>query len=204
MGKNVFKDLIAKYASLPLAQHDQLVQDLVLEPFFKKLESDKRFKHIFSLRQAMGENHKQLRLCQRPLLQVISELDRSLAKVKEFGIAAGFKFVTDPARRENSKVPKPLLDNLAIDFDASSVFPTPSLPSVLDGVRQISDVDAQIVRQNEDGVYYSWLRGPLFPFLSSLLELKHVVSRTFAVLYSSFQLCLWTDDSANSTPYLRL
>ena len=84
-GKNVFKDLIAKYASLPLAQHDQLVQDLVLEPFFKKVESDRRFKHLFSLRQAMGENHKQLRLCQRPLFQVISELDASLAKVNPTG-----------------------------------------------------------------------------------------------------------------------
>ena len=48
-GKTHFPELVKKFLTLPPDQHEKLILDLKLEPFFKKLEGEKRFKHIFSL-----------------------------------------------------------------------------------------------------------------------------------------------------------
>ena len=39
-GKSHFHDLVKKFLTLPADQHEKLVQDLKLEPFFKKRNSD--------------------------------------------------------------------------------------------------------------------------------------------------------------------
>ena len=48
-GKTHFPELVKKFLTLPPDQHEKLILDLKLEPFFKKLEGERRFKHIFSL-----------------------------------------------------------------------------------------------------------------------------------------------------------
>ena len=148
-GKTHFRDLVEKYLTLPPKQHERLVQDLQLEPLFKKLENEKRFKYIFDIRRRMGDCQKNLRLTQRPIFQVISLVDSCLASFREFGAAVGIRFKAEPAVRLNPKVPKPLGDSLAHEFDAASLIPLPELPSMLHGVAALSREDAEVLGQNE-------------------------------------------------------
>ena len=152
-GKNHFRDLVNKYLSLPPMQHEKLVQDLQLEPLFKKIETEKRFKYLFALKRDMGDNHKNLRLCQRPLLQIISIVDSSLSFARESGIAAGLQFKDEALLRINHKVPKPLTNNLALDQPNSSLFPLPEMPSMLEGLAHISGEDANILKANEKQLF---------------------------------------------------
>ena len=151
-GKTHFRDLVDKYLTLPPKQHERLVQDLQLEPLFRKLENEKRFKYIFDIRRRMGDCQKNLRLSQRPIFQVISLVDSCLASFREFGAAAGMKFKTEATVRLNSKVPKPLKDSLAFEIDSASLLPLPELPSMLHGVAALSTEDADVLVQNEQKV----------------------------------------------------
>ena len=151
-GKTHFRDLVDKYLTLPPKQHERLVQDLQLEPLFRKLENEKRFKYIFDIRRRMGDCQKNLRLSQRPIFQVISLVDSCLASFREFGAAAGMKFKTEATVRLNPKVPKPLKDSLAFEIDPASLLPLPELPSMLHGVAALSTEDADVLVQNEQKV----------------------------------------------------
>ena len=120
-----------------------------VEPLFKKLENEKRFKYIFDIRRRLGDCHKSYRLCQRPIFQVISLVDSTLSSAREFGVDAGIKFQAELPSRVNSKVPKPLLNTLAIE-DSSNMFPLPELPPILGGIQSVPKIVEDVVKQNED------------------------------------------------------
>ena len=147
-GKTHFPELVKKFLTLPPDQHEKLILDLKLEPFFKKLEGERRFKHIFSLRRDMGDCLKMSRISQRPIFHIISVIDGLLATMKDSGQGAGIKFVEDPPHRVNSKVPKPLINSLAIET-ADNIFPLPDIPSVLSGLQDLSARDEAILKTTD-------------------------------------------------------
>ena len=147
-GKTHFPELVKKFLTLPPDQHEKLILDLKLEPFFKKLEGERRFKHIFSLRRDMGDCLKMLRVSQRPIFHIISVLDSLLATMKESGQCAGIKFLEDPPCRQNNKVPKPLINTLAIDT-ADNVLPLPDVPSLLNDLHDLSSRDEAALKNTE-------------------------------------------------------
>ena len=148
-GKNHFQNLVQKYLSLPSAQHEALTQDLKLEPMLKKLENEPRFKQIFSLKRDVGDCLKTLRITQRPLFQVISLIDSCLTSTREFGAASGVIFKKESVARDNLKVPKPLSDTLAIE-SASGMFPLPAVPSLLDGLEDLSERDKATLTESQN------------------------------------------------------
>ena len=103
-GKTHFSDLVKKFLTLPVDQHEKLIQDIKLEAFFKKLVSEKRFKHIFSLGRDIGDCLKMLRVSQRPIFHIISVIDGLLASIKHSGECTGLSFI-EGALRDNHKVP---------------------------------------------------------------------------------------------------
>ena len=121
----------------------------------------------------MGDNHKNLLLCQRPLLQVISIVDNTLAAVKEFGSEGGMKFLTDTPQRENTKVPKPLTMNMVIDGPNSSLFPLPAMPSLSQGLTQLTEEDDLALKANEE------------VFMNTMLSYQEQVSSIFSRFFQS-------------------
>ena len=89
-----------------------------------------------------------LRISQRLIFHIISLVDGLLASVKESGQCAGIKFVEDPPRRINSKVPKPLVNSLAIE-SAENMFPLPDIPSVLSGLQDLSARDEAVLKTTD-------------------------------------------------------
>ena len=84
-----FSELVKGYLNLPPDQHDRLMKNLQLEPFLRRLESDKRLKSAFALRCDLGDSPRNLRIVQRPVLAVISEVDEALSEVKYLGLTGG-------------------------------------------------------------------------------------------------------------------
>ena len=128
-----FQELTRNYLRLPDTQHDKLVQDLCVEPFFKKLEKEPRFKPIFTVRKEMGDCLHMLRISQRPLFTATSVVDDFMEKVLKFGRQAGLVFAVEAPPRENLQVPRPVVDNLAVE-SSRNMLPQPEFKNIFEGV----------------------------------------------------------------------
>ena len=150
-GKSHFSDLVKKFLTLPVEQHEKLIQDIKLEAFFKKLESEKRFKHIFSLGRDIGDCLKNLRVSQRPIFHIISVIDGLLASIKHSGECAGLSFI-EGALRDNNKVPKPLVDSLAID-SSNHLFALPDLTNMFSDITDLTSREEELLK-SASGRFY--------------------------------------------------
>ena len=131
--KGHWQALVKNYLTLPPDQHERLVRDLEMEPMFRNYQSDNRFRYIFKYRKELGDALKMLRISQRVIFDTINTVDTAIPKIRGLGIAAGLSFPDVTPARSNQKVPKQLLDSLAVS-GRDEAFPMPQLTNIFEGV----------------------------------------------------------------------
>ena len=99
----------------------------------------------------MGDCLKMLRTSQRPIFHIISVIDGLLSSIKESGGRAGIRFVEVPPMRENDKVPKQLVNGLAIE-STRNMCPLPDIPFLLDGLEGLSERDKTTLEGTADEI----------------------------------------------------
>jgi hypothetical protein len=141
-------DLVKKFLTLPPEQHERLVKDLEMEPLFRAYQSDQRFRYVFKYRKELGDALKSLRITQRVIFDVVNVVDGHIPKMRQLGVEAGLAFPDVAPPRENSKVPKQLLNSLAV-ASTEKLFPLPELSDILEGVSEdIPDDDLAQIKRN--------------------------------------------------------
>ena len=144
-----------------------------LESLVKSLESEKRFKPIFTFRKSLGDSLKKLRITQRIIFSSISDVYNAFKDLKQLGTSAGILFSSEPPVRINPSVPKPLVVILHIE-DASNMFPLPEFTSTLSNTSSnIPEEDLKLKQANEKPLY------------NELLEYRRSVSHQFLGLFNS-------------------
>ena len=106
--KTHWQDLVKKFLTLPVTQHERLVRDLELEDLFKSHQSDRRFAHVFKYRRELGDALKMLRISQRVIFDNVYSVDMLIPKIREHTEKAGVVFPDNQPARDNDKVPNQL------------------------------------------------------------------------------------------------
>ena len=101
--KTHWQDLVKKFLTLPVIQHERLVRDLELEDMFKSYQSD---------RQELGDMLKMVRISQRVIFDNVYSVDMLIPKIREHTEKAGVVFPDNQPSRDNDKVPNQLPNSL--------------------------------------------------------------------------------------------
>ena len=145
--KGHWQDIVKKFLTLPPDQHERLVRDLEMEPMFRSYQSDNRFRHIFKYRKELGDALKMLRISQRVIFDTINTVDSAIPKIRSLGSAAGLSFPDVTPSRANPKVPKQLMDSLAV-LGKDAAFAMPQFTDILEGVDK-TNIPAEQLAQIE-------------------------------------------------------
>jgi hypothetical protein len=114
---------------------------------FRNYQSDNRFRYIFKYRKELGDALKMLRISQRVIFDTINTVTTAIPKIRGLGIAAGLSFPDVTPARSNQKVPKQLLDSLAV-LGKDEAFPMPQLTNIFEGVDK-TNIPADVLSRLE-------------------------------------------------------
>ena len=141
--KTHWQELVKKFLTLPVIQHDRLTKDLELEDMFKTHQSDKRFAHVFKYKKELGNALKMLRIAQRVIFSNINSVDMLITKLREQAETVGVAFNENQPSRSNKSVPNNLLDSLSVE-NMTAVFSLPAITDFFEGV-SVDDVPQEVM-----------------------------------------------------------
>ena len=141
--KTHWQELVKKFLTLPVIQHDRLTKDLELEDMFKTHQSDKRFAHVFKYKKELGNALKMLRIAQRVIFSNINSVDMLITKLREQAETVGVAFNENQPSRANKSVPNNLLDSLSVE-NMTAVFSLPAITDFFEGV-SVDDVPQEVM-----------------------------------------------------------
>ena len=132
--KRSWQDVVKKYLTLPQIQHDILTNDIKMEDVFKKYRNEKRFKYIFTFQKEVIDIQRNLRLCQRPLLNLIELNHNAILSVRKLSEDAGISFPSNAPEKKGGNVPREghsLTDPLHVE-SYDNLFPRPDIKGLID------------------------------------------------------------------------
>ena len=133
--KTHWQDLVKKYLTLPVTQHERLVRDIELEDMFKSYQAERRFSHVFKYRRELGDALKMLRISQRVIFDNVHSVDMLIPKIREHAEKVGVVFLDSQPARDNAKVPNQLPNSLSVE-SITDVFPLPQFSDIMEAVNQ--------------------------------------------------------------------